>query len=60
MHYELKGRHEVCFKAKNRADGPSQHALDLPHLVLLKPKKIHPGFLLTFEQLYAEHHERTT
>jgi len=21
MHYELKGRHEVCFKAKNRADG---------------------------------------
>ena len=26
---------------------PSQHALDLPHLVLLKPKKSHPGFLLT-------------
>jgi len=43
MHYELKGRHEVCFKAKNWADGPSQHALDLPHLVLLKPKKVSPA-----------------
>jgi len=39
MHYELKG-------SKNRADGPSQHAPDLPHLVLLKPKKATPGFLL--------------
>jgi len=34
-------------QGKNRADGPSQHALDLPHLVLLKPKKATPGFLLT-------------
>jgi len=42
MNYELKGRHEVCSKAKNKADMPSQHALDLPHLVLLKPKKSHP------------------
>ena len=102
MHYELKGRHEVCFKAKiwltglvvnskaknlttkcrslkrfrlpcqvqrlgvsvvdvvdrvfhcaeytdhlNYNKGSSQYALDLPRLLILKPKKSHPGFLLT-------------
>jgi len=47
MHYELKDRHEICVKAKYMADGPSQPALDLPHLVLLKPKKATTGFFLT-------------
>jgi len=44
MHYELISRHDrSLFQGKNRADGPSQHAFDLSHLVLLKPKKPPPA-----------------
>jgi len=46
--HELKGRHEVCFKAKIGLTGQvQQHALDLPHLVISETEKSHPGFLLT-------------
>jgi len=42
IHYELKVRQDLSlFQGKNRADGPSQHALDL---VLLKPKKATSAF----------------
>ena len=61
MHYELKGRHEVCYKAKIGLTGQVNMHSTYRNWCFWN-KKATPGFLLTqaFEQLYAAQHERTT
>jgi len=47
MHYELKGRHEVCFKAKIWLTGLIVNIARLTASGASETEKATPGFLLT-------------
>jgi len=47
MHYELKGKHEVCFKAKIGLTGQVNMHSTYTASGVSETEKRHPGFLLT-------------
>jgi len=62
MHYELKGRHEVCFKTKIGLTG-QVNMTRLNKSGASETEKNHPRLPLNigiWTAVYAAHHERTT